>query len=236
MSANFGRGLHAAPGRAVSASAYDRYLGRWSRLSVPDLLGAAEVAQGHRVLDVATGTGEAAAMSIPIVGDTGFVVGADISLAMVTSARIRLDAPLFWPVNADGQSLPLETAHSMPSCASLVYSSSLIRPRAFQSSGASSEPAGSWQGASTPHPTGCRCGAIFAMHWIGFFRKNNVLFWSCHGRLPIGIDWMACSGPRASETFVSSRSDVKAALMALRTTGRRSRRSRTNSSGVSGTW
>jgi ubiquinone/menaquinone biosynthesis C-methylase UbiE len=106
MSANFGRGLHAAPGRAVSASAYDRYLGRWSRLSVPDLLGAAEVAQGHRVLDVATGTGEAAAMSIPIVGDTGFVVGADISLAMVTSARIRLDAPLFWPVNADGQLLP----------------------------------------------------------------------------------------------------------------------------------
>ncbi len=186
MSANFGRGLHAAPGRAVSASAYDRYLGRWSRLSVPDLLGAAEVVRGHRVLDVATGTGEAAAMSIPIVGDTGFVVGADISLAMVTSARIRLDAPLFSPINADGQSLPLETAPSMPSCASLVYSSSLIRPRAFQSSGASSEPAGWWQLASTPHPTGCRCGAIFAMHWIGFFRKNNVLFWSCHGRLPIG--------------------------------------------------
>jgi ubiquinone/menaquinone biosynthesis C-methylase UbiE len=106
MSTSFGRGLHAAPGRAVSASAYDRYLGRWSRLSVQDLLAAAEVVQGHRVLDVATGTGEAAAMSIPIVGDTGFVVGADISLAMVTSASIRLDTPYFWPVNADGQSLP----------------------------------------------------------------------------------------------------------------------------------
>ena len=106
MSASFGRGLHAAPGRAVSASAYERYLGRWSRLSVPDLLGAAEVVRGHRVLDVAAGTGEAAAMSIPVVGDTGFVVGADISLEMVTSARIRLDAPFFWPVNADGQSLP----------------------------------------------------------------------------------------------------------------------------------
>ena len=106
MSASFGRGLHAAPGRAVSASAYDRYLGRWSRLSVPDLLAAAEVVRGHRVLDVATGTGEAAAMSIPIVGDTGFVVGADISLEMVTSAHMRLDAPCFCPVNADGQSLP----------------------------------------------------------------------------------------------------------------------------------
>ena len=108
MSASFGRGLHAAPGRAVSASAYDRYLGRWSRLSVPELLAAAEAVQGHRVLDVATGTGEAAAMCIPIVGDTGLVVGADISLEMVTSARIRLDAPFFCPVNADGQSLPFK--------------------------------------------------------------------------------------------------------------------------------
>lgn len=108
MSASFGRGLHAAPGRAVSLSAYDRYLGRWSRLTVPDLLAAAHIAQGCRVLDVATGTGEAAAMAVPIVGDLGFVVGADISLEMVKSAQVRLDAPLYWPVNADGQALPFE--------------------------------------------------------------------------------------------------------------------------------
>ena len=108
MSISFGCGLHAAPGRAVSLSAYDRYLGRWSRLTVPDLLAAAEVAQGHRVLDVATGTGEAAAMALPIVSDKGFVVGADISLEMVTSARARLSAPSYWPVNADGQALPFK--------------------------------------------------------------------------------------------------------------------------------
>src|SRR5579872_1204557 len=108
MSMSFGRGLHAAPGRAVSLSAYDRYLGRWSRLTVPDLLAAANITQGYRVLDVATGTGEAAAMATPVVGDTGFVVGADISLEMVTSARARLDALLYWPVNADGQALPFK--------------------------------------------------------------------------------------------------------------------------------
>jgi ubiquinone/menaquinone biosynthesis C-methylase UbiE len=108
MSATFGRGLHAAPGRAVSIAAYDRYLGRWSRLTVPDLLAAADIAQGYRVLDVATGTGEAAAMAIPIVGDTGFVVGADISLEMVKSAHVRLDAPLYWQVNGDGQALPFK--------------------------------------------------------------------------------------------------------------------------------
>lgn len=108
MSDSFGRGLHTAPGKAVSSSAYDRYLGRWSRLTVPDLLAAANITQGHHVLDVATGTGEAALMAVPIVGDTGFVVGADISLEMVTSARARLHAPLYWPVNADGQALPFK--------------------------------------------------------------------------------------------------------------------------------
>jgi SAM-dependent methyltransferase len=60
------------------------------------------------VLDVATGTGEAAAMAVSIVGDTGFVVGADISLEMVTGAHARLGAPMFWPVNADGQALPFK--------------------------------------------------------------------------------------------------------------------------------
>jgi ubiquinone/menaquinone biosynthesis C-methylase UbiE len=108
MSTSFGRGLHAAPGRAVSASAYDRYLGRWSRLFVPSVLAAAEIVEGHRVLDVASGTGEAALMAIPIVGDMGYVVGADISLEMVKTARLRLDAPLYWPVNADGQALPFK--------------------------------------------------------------------------------------------------------------------------------
>jgi ubiquinone/menaquinone biosynthesis C-methylase UbiE len=108
MSSSFGRGLHAAPGRAVSSSAYDRYLGRWSRLCVPDVLAAAKVAQACRVLDVASGTGEAASLAIPIVGKTGFVVGADISLEMVRSARARLGDPLYWPVNADGQALPFK--------------------------------------------------------------------------------------------------------------------------------
>jgi ubiquinone/menaquinone biosynthesis C-methylase UbiE len=62
------------------------------------------------VLDIASGTGEAALMAIPIVGNTGFVVGADISLEMVRSARLRLNEALYWPVNADGQALPFKDA------------------------------------------------------------------------------------------------------------------------------
>jgi ubiquinone/menaquinone biosynthesis C-methylase UbiE len=71
MITNFGPGLHVAPGRPVDTSVYDRYVGRWSRLFVPAVLAAAEVAAGFRVLDVSTGTGEAALMVFPIVGSSG---------------------------------------------------------------------------------------------------------------------------------------------------------------------
>jgi ubiquinone/menaquinone biosynthesis C-methylase UbiE len=58
------------------------------------------------VLDLCTGTGEAALMMLPIVGASGLVVGADISPAMLVGARDRLDELSFWPVAADGQALP----------------------------------------------------------------------------------------------------------------------------------
>jgi ubiquinone/menaquinone biosynthesis C-methylase UbiE len=64
--------------------------------------------RGHCVLDVASGTGEAASMAIQIVGSAGFVVGADISLEMLKSARVRLHEPSYSAVSADGQALPFK--------------------------------------------------------------------------------------------------------------------------------
>jgi ubiquinone/menaquinone biosynthesis C-methylase UbiE len=49
-------------------------------------------------------------VALPIVGASGFVIGADISPAMLQGARVRLNEPLFWPVGADGQTLPLRDA------------------------------------------------------------------------------------------------------------------------------
>ena len=102
---NFGSGLHAAAGRSVDALAYEQYLGRWSRLFVPAVLAAAEVAYGDRVLDVATGPGEAALRALAMVTPAGRVIGADISPAMLTAARARLDNGAFQPVAMDGQAL-----------------------------------------------------------------------------------------------------------------------------------
>jgi ubiquinone/menaquinone biosynthesis C-methylase UbiE len=109
VKANFAPGLHIAPGQAANVLAYDRWVGRWSRLFVPTVISAAEVAPGRRVLDVSTGTGEAAAMALPAVGPSGVVIGADIAPAMLVGARDRLRDALFCPVAADGQALPFKS-------------------------------------------------------------------------------------------------------------------------------
>jgi ubiquinone/menaquinone biosynthesis C-methylase UbiE len=106
MSVRFGPGFHASSGVRVDRSAYDRYLGLWSRLFVPDVMAAAEVAASHRILDVATGPGEAASFALALIGPAGLVVGADISPAMLQAASSRFADPRFRPVMADGQALP----------------------------------------------------------------------------------------------------------------------------------
>jgi ubiquinone/menaquinone biosynthesis C-methylase UbiE len=73
------------------------------------VISAAEVGPGRRVLDVSTGTGEAASMAHPAVGASGVVIGVDIALAMLVGARDRLRDPLFCPVAADGQALPFKS-------------------------------------------------------------------------------------------------------------------------------
>jgi ubiquinone/menaquinone biosynthesis C-methylase UbiE len=89
----------------AGAAAYDRLSGRWSRPYVPTLLTEASVLTGHRVLDVATGTGEAAALAAASVGSTGRVIGIDVSAPMLRVAAskvVRQPVSLFL---MDGQAL-----------------------------------------------------------------------------------------------------------------------------------
>ena len=102
---HFGAGLHAATGQRVDDSAYYQYIGRWSRLFVPAVLAAAEVRGGDRVLDVATGPGEAVLGARAAIQPAGRVIGTDIAPAMLTAARARLGEEAFQAVATDGQAL-----------------------------------------------------------------------------------------------------------------------------------
>jgi ubiquinone/menaquinone biosynthesis C-methylase UbiE len=106
MTTKRGPGFHVRPGRAVDVSAYEGFTGRWSRLFVPLVLHAADIRLGDRVLDVGTGTGEAAVAIVPAIGASGRLIGVDIAPAMLESARGRLNEPTFLPAAADGQALP----------------------------------------------------------------------------------------------------------------------------------
>lgn len=106
MSAGLGPGFHAPAAGSVDIDGYEGWVGRWSRLFVPSVLAAADVSAGDVVLDVSTGTGEAAAAAVRVVGPTGRVVGMDIAPAMVAAARTRLCTPTFLPVTGDGMALP----------------------------------------------------------------------------------------------------------------------------------
>src|SRR5205823_3133890 len=103
---HFGPGFHAAVGRPIDRAAYDQYTGVWSRLFVPSVVAAAEVAEADRILDVATGPGEAAVLALSQVEPAGLVVGADIAVAMLNAAQTRFAGARFRPVVADGQALP----------------------------------------------------------------------------------------------------------------------------------
>jgi hypothetical protein len=74
----FAPGLHAAAGKVVDVAAYERFTGYWSRLFVPQVIAAAAIGPGSTVLDISTGTGEAALAILPAKGDGGTLVGTDL--------------------------------------------------------------------------------------------------------------------------------------------------------------
>ena len=97
--------------RAEAAAEYDRAFAHVSSHFLPFVLRAARLAPGHRVLDVATGTGISAAAALDAVGPTGSVLATDVSREMVEKARERLSQAANAAVAVeDGQALSLPAA------------------------------------------------------------------------------------------------------------------------------
>ena len=88
------------------ATGYDQLFAQVTRSFLPALLNAARIAPGHRVLDVATGTGVAAEAASRLVGSDGEVVAGDVSSSMLDVARRNLkDTPIKLEL-FDGHALP----------------------------------------------------------------------------------------------------------------------------------
>ncbi|MCW5657740.1 MAG: class I SAM-dependent methyltransferase [Burkholderiaceae bacterium] len=90
----------------AGAGAYDRLTGRWSRMYVDHVLDAAGVRSGNQVLDVATGTGDAAIAAADRVGSAGRVVAVDISAPMLREAEAKAGMRAIEFAVADAQRLP----------------------------------------------------------------------------------------------------------------------------------
>lgn len=89
----------------AGAASYDQLSGRWSRLYIPTLLAQAGITVGHRVLDVATGTGEAAILAGARVGASGKVVGIDVSRPMLGVAAAKMTQLPIALLQMDAQAL-----------------------------------------------------------------------------------------------------------------------------------
>jgi SAM-dependent methyltransferase len=72
----------------------------------PQMADAARIQPGHRVLDVACGTGVLARQILPIVGDSGSVAGLDASVGMLTVAN-QLSPSIDWQ-HGVAESLPFD--------------------------------------------------------------------------------------------------------------------------------
>ena len=163
-------------------------------------------------------------MAIPIVGNAGFVVGADISLEMVTSARARLDDPLYWPVNADGQALPFKD-DAFDAVVCQLGLQFFPNPAAGLSEFRRVVRAGGMVAV-------CVIATSDRLPMWGnladamdrFLHSSSATYSRCHGPSPIQGGWRGCSAMRASKTSVWNRSGVKALSIALMTIGRRSKK------------
>ena len=124
MKTSLAPGFHVAAGRSVDSAAYDMSTGQWSRLFVPSVLDAAGVDQGCRVLDVATGTGEAALAIAPVIGASGILLARILLPPCLRAPVLDCTKPHFCQSRRTGKRCRSPTAASTPSSVSLVCSSS----------------------------------------------------------------------------------------------------------------
>ena len=90
----------------AAATTYEQTMGLLSKQLAAQVLHAARLAPGQRVLDVASGTGLVAGAAAALIGPSGHVTATDISPAMIEQARNNLGVH-------DNVSFAIEDAQSL---------------------------------------------------------------------------------------------------------------------------
>lgn len=101
----------------AAGDAYERYMGRWSRLVADEFVAWLDCGDGLRWLDVGCGTGALTA-AVAARCRPRLVVGVDRSAGFVTAARAALPSASF--AVADGLSLPVRPAECDVAVSGLV--------------------------------------------------------------------------------------------------------------------
>jgi ubiquinone/menaquinone biosynthesis C-methylase UbiE len=94
---------HRPPGLWGRGSAYERYVGRWSRLVAPQFIAWLGLPPGKRWLDVGCGTG-ALSQTLRQMADPALVIGIDRSEGFAASAHEHVPVAV-----SDAQALPIRS-------------------------------------------------------------------------------------------------------------------------------
>jgi SAM-dependent methyltransferase len=103
---------------ATNAQAYERLMGRWSRLLAEQLIAFAGIETGDRVLDVGCGTGSLA-LALTAHREPATIVGVDIAAPYIAFARKRSSDPRLSFLVGDAIALDMPAA-SFDRCCSLL--------------------------------------------------------------------------------------------------------------------
>ena len=109
-----------APFRWQGGEAYERYVGRWSRLVAREFVRWLDVRAGARFLDVGCGTG-ALTETLLEVAEPAEVVGVDPSEGYVAHARAHVTDPRATFLVGDAEKIPFDDASFDAAASALVF-------------------------------------------------------------------------------------------------------------------